>query len=98
LMRLHMRTVRDTEPSLLRSANRFAIQHGWLLFAALTLNALYASSGQGRTLATFAVAAVLGAASVLGWVAALCPKRRQALHDLLTATQVLVNTRQSFRP
>jgi len=93
LMRLHLRTTRDTEPSPLRSSLRFAAQHGWLLFALLTVNAIYASAGQGRTLALFALAAALGAVSVLGSVAALFTKRRQALHDLLTGTLVLVNTR-----
>jgi uncharacterized RDD family membrane protein YckC len=93
LMRLHLRTTRDTEPSLLRAANRFAIQHGWLLFTALTLHAIYASSGEARTLASFAGVVLLGVPSVLGSVAALFTKRRQALHDLLTGTLVLVNTR-----
>jgi uncharacterized RDD family membrane protein YckC len=93
LMRLHLRTTRDTEPSPLRGVLRFGLQHGWLIFAALTLNAIYASSGQGKTLASFAAAAVLGAVSVLGSVAALFTRRRQALHDLISGTMVLVNTR-----
>jgi hypothetical protein len=93
LMRLHLRTTRDTEPSPLRSSIRFALQHGWLLFAALTLHAIYASSGEARTLASFAAAVLLGAPSLLGSAAALFTRRRQALHDLLTGTLVLVNTR-----
>ena len=76
-----------------RSTVRFAIQHGWLLFAALTLNAIYASSGEARMLASASVAVLLGAPSVLGSVAALFTRRRQALHDLLSGTLVLVNTR-----
>jgi len=93
LMRLHLRTTRDTEPSLLRSANRFVLQHGWLFFAALTLHAIYASAGEARTLVSFAGTVLLGAPSLLGSLAALFTKRRQALHDLIAGTMVLVNTR-----
>jgi len=93
LMRLHLRTTRDTEPSPLRVAVRFTLQHGWLFFAALTLHAIYASSGEARTLASFALAVLLGAPSLLGSVAALFTKKRQALHDLVSGTMVLVNTR-----
>ncbi len=93
LMRLHLRTIRDSEPSLLRAANRFAIQHGWLLFAALTFSSIYGSSGEVWRQAMFGVTLLLGVPSLLGSLAALFTKRRQALHDLLTGTLVLVNTR-----
>jgi len=93
LMRLHLRTTRDTEPSPLRSAVRFTLQHGWLFFAALTLHAIYASAGEARTLASFALAVLLGAPSLLGSLAAPFTSKKQALHDLLSGTMVLVNTR-----
>jgi uncharacterized RDD family membrane protein YckC len=93
LMRLHLRTIRDTEPSPFRAFIRFALQHGWLLFAALTANAIYGSGGEVRMNAAFAGAVLLGAPSLLGSLAALFTRRKQALHDRLTGTMVLLNTR-----
>jgi uncharacterized RDD family membrane protein YckC len=93
LMRLHLRTTADTEPRAAACALRFLLQHGYLAFAALTVNAIYRSAGEAVTLAYFAAAAALGALSVLGSLLALFTRRKQALHDLLTRTMVLVNTR-----
>ena len=45
------------------------------------------------TLASFVATAALGSLSLLGSAVALFTKKKRALHDLLTATMVLVNTR-----
>lgn len=93
LMRLHLRTTADTEPKLMACALRFLLQHGALAFAALTVSAIYRSAGEGLTLAYFVAAVALAALSLLGSLGALFTRRKQALHDLLTRTMVLVNTR-----
>jgi uncharacterized RDD family membrane protein YckC len=92
MMRLHLRTPADAAVSWTRCLSRFALQHGWLAFGVLAVSAAYAS--QSSAMFAFAgLAAVLAALSLLGSLASLFTPRRQALHDLLSGTMVLMDVR-----
>ncbi len=90
LMRLRLRTLGDGDVSFNRGFVRFLIQHGW--YVPLTLGAylLYASSDLDAVFLGIGLAWFL--ASVLGSLGALFA-RKQTLHDFLTKTRVLVDTR-----
>lgn len=89
LLRLRLRTGADTEVTGARVFVRFLIQHGGYVLVSIGLSALYASSSFDVLL--LAGAAWLGLIA-LGSLAALS-RRGQALHDLVTNTRVLVDTR-----
>lgn len=90
LMRLRLRTVGDGDVSFGRGFVRFLIQHGWYVPLTLGFYALYAASDLDAVL--LGVGFVWLAASVIGSLGALIA-RKQTLHDFLTKTRVLVDTR-----
>ncbi|MHB8417750.1 MAG: protein kinase domain-containing protein [Myxococcales bacterium] len=89
LLRLRLRTASDGEVSVPRGLGRFLIQNGWLLPATYFLHLAFEGSRRsdlvGWLAIAFAAPALLGALPALG--------RRPALHDWLSGTRVLVDTR-----
>ena len=92
MMRLSLRQPPDAKAAFGRIALRFALQHGWLAFAALTVGSLYRSQTEALSYVYAAAALVLFAVSMLGSATALSKSRRTAV-DLITGTQVLVDVR-----
>lgn len=90
LMRLRLRTQGDGDVSFLRGFVRFVIQHGWFVPLTLGWYALHASSPFDVVLLLTGVTWL--AVSVVASLGAMFAKK-QTLHDFLTKTRVLVDTR-----
>jgi hypothetical protein len=90
LSRLRLRTVADGEVSPARGLARFGIQNLWLLPGCYFVHAAF----QGSSYADAVGYAAIGLATVsfLGSLGALFGKR-QTLHDVLTGTRTLIDTR-----
>ena len=91
LSRLRLRTVADGEVSAARGLARFAMQNLWLLPGCYFLQAAYLGSID-RAQALGVAASALAALSFFGSLGVFFGKR-QTLHDLLTGTRALVDTR-----
>ncbi len=90
LVRLRLRTVADGEVSLPRGLARFLLQHGWVLPFSYFLHAAFEGSRAAEAIGWLSLG--LAVPTLLGALGALFGPRR-ALHDLLTGTRVLVDTR-----
>jgi hypothetical protein len=91
LLRLRLRTVADGEVSPPRGLARFALQNLWLLPGSYFVHEAYLGSMSHAELSGVGAIA-LAALSFLGTLGAFFGKR-QTLHDRLTGTRVLVDTR-----
>jgi hypothetical protein len=90
LMRLRLRTSADGDVSMLRGLARTTIQNGWLLPLGLFLASAY---GGSRLADAWGIAAVAwGGLFLVGSVPAFFRSGR-TLHDRVTGTRVLVDTR-----
>jgi len=90
LVRLRLRTTGDAEVPPARSLARFLLQFGWVLPLSYFLHAAFEGSRAADPLGWAAIALAIPA--LPGALAALFGPRR-ALHDLLSGTRVLVDTR-----
>jgi hypothetical protein len=90
LLRLRLRTVADGEVSTARGLARFALQNLWILPACYFLQAAFQGSMHADLVGYAAVG--LAALSLLGSLGAFFGKR-QTLHDFLSGTRTLVDTR-----
>lgn len=92
MMRLKLRRPPDLRVPFGRALLRFALQHGWLAFASLTVASIYSSSG-ALLFVWAGLGALLFLVGVAGSVAALFSKDRRTLADRLSGTRVLVDVR-----
>jgi eukaryotic-like serine/threonine-protein kinase len=91
LVRLRLRTKADTNVSVGRGLARFLLQHGWILPATLCL--YFAYQGAIARAETLGYAAIALAAPILLGALGACFGPKRTLHDLLSGTRVLVDTR-----
>jgi len=91
MMRLSLRTLTDERLAPSKLVMRFALQHGWLAFAALFVKSAYGAGGLSEVFA--ALSALSALVGVGGAFAAVGNPLRQTLVDRLTESRARVDVR-----